>query len=122
MAALPTQIETQYAHPTVNPARSPNASRVYAYGPPAPGTNSPSRANTSASVRPPAAVTIQPGTLSAPNGAKAAGSRKIPDPIVFPMTRAVVIQNPMRAARGRSGSGPFTVLLEPHAARRAIRR
>jgi hypothetical protein len=42
----------------------------------------------------PTAVKIQPRILMPPNGARELGNRKIPEPIMFPITRAVAIQKP----------------------------
>jgi hypothetical protein len=50
-------------------------------------------------MRAPAVEISQPIRLTPPNLASDAGRRKMPDPIMLPMTRATAIQN----VRGRAG-------------------
>lgn len=94
--------------------KSPNARREYAYGPPVCGNARPSRAKTSASIMAPAAVTTQPRMLMPPKPASELGSRKIPEPIMLPMTSAVAIQVPRPrrfGAAGPAGNGVVDMAL-----------
>jgi hypothetical protein len=67
---------------------------VYAYGPPLRGIALLKREKTSASSTAPVVLTSQPTTLMPPYNASEAGSRKIPDPIMLPTTRAVLVHRP----------------------------
>src|SRR3954465_5152963 len=89
----------------MKPARSPNAARVYAYGPPGVALAVARWANTSARSTDPPVDTSHPARLIAPYGASDAGSRKTPDPIMLPMTSAVAIQNPSEAVSLRTSRG-----------------
>ena len=53
-----------------------------------------SRAMTKASTSDPAMVNIQPATASQPKGARLAGSRNTPDPIILPITSAMQAARP----------------------------
>src|SRR4051794_3108059 len=92
MAALPTHAAIQYPHAVWKPTKSPNARRLYSYGPPVRGNARPRLANTIASRNAPAAVTVQPTTLTpAPYAASETGKRNTPEPIMLPTTSAVAI-------------------------------
>src|SRR5438477_146595 len=54
--------------------------------------------------RPATPITTQGIKLTPPNGARDAGNRKTPDPIMLPMTSATAIQNPIWAERGEDGT------------------
>src|SRR5262245_52372204 len=82
-----------------NPARSPKACRVYAYGPPADGLKRASGAKPSARSTDPAVDRAQPARLTPPKGASDAGSRNTPEPIMLPITSATAIENPIPEAR-----------------------
>ncbi len=96
IAALAHQIDTQYPHATKYAAKSPMPNLVYAKGPPlASGTSFPRYPKTTASNTAPKDAQIHPTILIPPNAASAAGNMKTPEPIMFPMTRAVHPQNPI---------------------------
>src|SRR3954465_12516232 len=97
----------------MKPARSPNAARVYAYGPPGVALAVARWANTSARSTDPPVDTSHPARLIAPYGASDAGSRNTPDPIMLPMTSAVAIQNPSEGVSVRS-SREAAVSIAPH--------
>jgi len=63
--------------------------------PPAAGFSRANRAKTSARDTAPAAEINQPPNASPPNGASDAGSKNTPEPIMFPITRATAVQNPI---------------------------
>src|SRR3954471_12760438 len=96
IAALPAQTAIQYPQAVWKPTKSPNARWAYAYGPPDLGMAPPSRANTSprssapAPVNTHARIEIGPAAL-----ASAAGSRKTPEPTIFPITSAVAVRVPI---------------------------
>src|SRR5690349_2032499 len=94
MATLPIQAAIQYAHAVWKPTKSPKARRPYAYGPPVRGNPRAIRANTHASSSEPAAVNAQPTRLMLPKAASALGSRKTPEPIMLPTTKAVARPSP----------------------------
>src|SRR5678815_1644093 len=80
-----------------NPGKSPNAMRVYAYGPAAPGRPRLKPAKMQARMTAPLAVNSHALVLLAkPYGDSAAGRRKTPEPMTLPTTSAVHIQNPSR--------------------------
>src|SRR3546814_634359 len=72
----------------------PNASSTKPVGPLARGKATVSRAMTKASASAPAIVIAHPATPFQPNGARLAGSRNTPDPIILPMTSAMPIERP----------------------------
>src|SRR6478752_1952048 len=94
MAALPAHAAIQYPQAVQNPAKSPNARRAYAYGPPVSGYARPRFANTSASRIAPAPVNTHASNEIGPVDASDAGSPKTPDPTMFPITSAVAIHSP----------------------------
>src|ERR1041384_4796892 len=69
------QMEIQYPHATMKPAKSPYAARVYAYGPPVAGMRSASRAKVRPRQSAPAPITAQKMMPSNPYGATADGDR-----------------------------------------------
>src|SRR5690349_5569831 len=103
--------------------KSPNARRLYTYGPPVSGYVRPRRANTSASSMAPTPVRASATMLIGPYAPSEAGSRKTPDPIMLPTTSAVAIVRPrprrVLAAGGADiGSSPVDVLRRQRALRR----
>src|SRR3546814_250767 len=72
----------------------PKASSTKPVGPLAAGKATVSRAMTKASASAPAMVIAQPATPLQPKGARLAGSRNTPDPIILPMTSAMPIARP----------------------------
>ena len=96
------RIIENWPQPNRNPARRPQPSRQKTYMPPVSG----SALATSASVSAPQSAKIPPAAHTASIGrgpgslsAMPAGERKIPEPIVEPMTTATALQKPMRRAR-----------------------
>src|SRR5690606_13020231 len=72
----------------------PKARSTKPVGPLAAGKATVSRAMTKASASAPAMVIAQPATPFQPNGARLAGRRNTPDPIILPMTSAMHIERP----------------------------
>ena len=64
-----------------------------------------SRAMTKASTSDPAMVNTHPATASQPKGARLAGSRKTPDPIILPMTSAMQAARPSVREEGEAAAG-----------------
>ncbi len=96
MAPLVIHTETQYPQATKNPIKSPKPALAYAYGPPLLLRIILLKLlNTLAKIKEPIAVKIHPNKLIPPYGAKAAGNTKIPEPIIFPITKEVVIMSPI---------------------------
>src|SRR6185437_10589227 len=95
MVALPPTSAIQYTHATRKPTQSPNASRLYAYGPPARGARFDRRKNTPASSSAPAALMSHPIRLYPPYGASDAGNRNTPEPIMLPSTSVVTVTRPI---------------------------
>src|ERR1700758_3584896 len=94
MAALPTHAAIQYPHAVWKPTKSPKARRADAYGPPVLGYRRPRVAKTRASRIAPVPVSTHPSSEIDPTPANDDGSRKTPDPTMFPTTSAVAIQKP----------------------------
>ena len=90
--------------------KSPKALRAYTYGPPVFGYARPSVANTSASSMAPMPVKTHARIDTGPAvPAIAAGKRKIPEPTMLPITRAVAIQRPMERFRPGLSTSPLAV-------------
>ena len=93
MAALVHQTETQYPQATRKAGNSPKVTLVYAYGPPLTlGTRRLKLPKMMANKIAPKEATNQPTKLIPPKAASDAGNKNIPEPIMLPMTRAVVGQ------------------------------
>ena len=93
MAAFVHQTDTQYPQATRNAGNSPKVTLVYAYGPPWElGMRRLRFPNTIANRMAPKEKTNQPIRLIPPNAASDAGSKNMPEPIILPITNAVVGQ------------------------------
>src|SRR6476659_5183534 len=111
MAAFPVHPAIQEPQAIWKPVKSPNALRLYAYGPPVAGTRRLSDANVNASSSEPADVKIQPIMLMPPYAANDAGNKNTPDPIMLPTTSAVALPRPMarRVVRSVLSTGFVTI-------------
>ena len=94
IVAVPAQTETQKLNPMRKPATGPKLRSTSSAGPIGPSAAAVSRARTWARHNAPAMVMIQPNTAFQPNGARLAGKRNTPEPIMLPMTSATVIHRP----------------------------
>src|SRR5689334_11155764 len=92
-------------------ASSPNVERTYSYGPPS--IRAAGIPSTTARHRQPAIVSSHPQAALAPNGARLAGSRNTPAPMMLPTTRAAAIQNPSWRAGGDSPAGSLAAAPMP---------
>lgn len=96
IAPLLIQVCIQYPQATKKAVKSPNPSREYAYGPPLLLTMILLKLlNILARINDPAAVTTQPKRLMLPYFAKVDGNKKIPTPIILPITNDVAVISPI---------------------------
>ena len=100
--AADARISTSSAHPNRKPASRPQPSRRNTYHPPVLGKAAASSATDSAphrEINPPRSHTPSIISGSGTRPAITAGVRKIPDPIVTPITRPIDDQKPSRRER-----------------------
>ncbi len=96
IAAFVHQIDIQYPQATKYAGNLPNPAFVYAYGPPVVcGNNLLRLPKTTARSIAPIEEKSQPIKLIPPKAAKEAGNKNTPEPIMFPMTKALLDQKPI---------------------------
>jgi hypothetical protein len=113
IAAFPTQAPIQYVQAIRNPAKSPNAARVYTIGPPVLGNAVPRLAKLKAISKEPAAVIIHAiiAVLGFDAAASEAAEVKIPEPIQLPTTIATAAARPSSRFNSKFPVLPASILL-----------